>query len=538
MKNQKQYYDEFFKKYGAKVHDDPIRFDKISSLCFGSVGDLGCGTGCLSDFYPGIYFGYDISDVAVELAKTTRRESAEFESGDLTSPAFQIHSHFDTIVLTEFLEHIKDDTEIFSKIKTILNPGGRIIISVPNGKKIPDESHVREFTMPELRKRFSPLGKVKFHNYPGFSERILMTVDTGQENDNLISLVIPAKNEALGLENAILSCINFVDNIVVSVDDASTDETLAIAKMYADQVKIYQWENSFCKARNFAQYGITTKWILALDGHEYVAEYPDLEKNLAKDVDGLEIRVVLENDFKFHFPRIVKSSILWEADVHNYPKIKSRDFYNEFIIRHDREHSQAKDAKELRDKQRSEMVLTIMTKKLKENKNDSRACFYLAQQYFVEQNFRKAIKFYTRYLKHSKHKGERWLVCLYIAKARIILNHKLRALWALNNADKEIPGRWEIEKARGSVWGMIGNHKKAVHHFIQSFSEQVGNYSYCPEKRDDAQTWDFVGHCLFNLNQNSEAKIAWQRSLELEKLKPESEKDPNRTEILERMLKG
>ncbi len=168
MKNSKKYYDEFFKKFGAKVHDDPVRLSAIAKLCVGSVADFGCGTGALTDFYDGIYSGFDISDVAIEFASATRRVSAGFESGDLTDPAFQIKEKFDTVVLAEFLEHIEDDKEIFSKIKTILGSAGRIIISVPNGNRIPDESHVRTFTVPELRKRFSKIGKVKFHNYLGF----------------------------------------------------------------------------------------------------------------------------------------------------------------------------------------------------------------------------------------------------------------------------------------------------------------------------------------------------------------------------------
>jgi len=533
----KEYYDNFFKKYGAKVHDDPVRFAKIASLCRGTVGDFGCGTGTLADFYDGEYFGYDISSVAIEFAKNTRRESAKFEVGDLMSPKLQTFGDFDTIVLAEFLEHLEDDAPIFRRISKVLKPDGRIIISVPNGDRVPDESHVRSFTVPELRKRFSKLGKVKFHNYPGFRERILMTIDLGQKNDNLISLVMPVKNEELGLENAVLSCIEFVDSIVISVDDSSTDNTLEVAKRYADILKIYKWENSFCKARNFAQEGVKTKWVLALDGHEYVESYPDLEKYLAQDVEGLEIYVVLENGFKFHFPRIIRSFVKWKADVHNYPLIKSRAFYNGFIIRHDRENLQSRDAVKLRDEQRSKMVIEIMTEAMKKDKKNIRPYFYLAQQYFIQKDFKKAIKFYKKYLKYSKHKGERWLAYYEMAHARIFLNQKLRALWDLANADKEIPGRWEVEKMRGAIWAMVGNHEKAVKHFVQSFSEQVGNFTYCPEKRDNAQTWDFIGHCLYRLRRINEAKIAWERSLELERAKPEKEQDKNRLKILERMLK-
>lgn len=537
MAKDKKYYDDFFTKYPVNVHDDPVRFIKIASLCRGAVGDFGCGTGTLADYFHEDYFGCDISVVAVESAKLHRRNTAMFEQGDLLDPNYEIPQKFDTIILAEFLEHIEDDIPLFQKIHGSLKPNGRIIISVPNDDRVPDESHFRTFTVPELRKRFSPIGKVKFHNYPGFAKRILMTIDVGQKNDNLISLVMPVKNEALGLENAILSCLDFVDNVVVSVDDASDDKTLEIARRYADVVKSYKWENSFAKARNFAQEGVNTKWVLALDGHEFVELPPNLEKHLSEDVDGLEINIVLENGFKFHFPRIIKSSIKWEADVHNYPAIKSRKFYNNFIIRHDRDNLQAPDAREIRDKQRSKMVREIMIREQKKDPKAPRPYFYLAQQNFHERNFKESIKFYNKYLKVSKHKGERWLANYDIAAARVFLNQNLRALWALSRADKEIPGRWEVALLRGSVWAIIGNHERAVGHYVDSFSQQTGNFTYCPAKRDDAETWNLIGRSLYALKKISEAKIAWERAVELEKEKPDKEQNSQRLKILATMLK-
>lgn len=534
--SSKKYYDDFFQKFGPNVHDDPVRFIKIASLCHGIVGDFGCGTGALADFYNGDYYGYDISSVAIEFARKTRRESAKFQAGDLLSHQLETFSAFDTIVLSEFLEHLKDDSIIFDRISQVLKPNGRIVISVPNGDRVPDESHFRTFTVPELRKRFLKFGKVKFYNYPGFHERILMTIDFGQKNDGLISLVMPVKNEELGLENAVLSCIDFVDNIVISVDDSSIDKTLEVAKRYADVLKIYKWENSFCKARNFAQEGVKTKWVLALDGHEFVDSYLNLEKELSKNVDCLEVRIILENGFKFHFPRIIRSSIEWKADVHNFPSVEIRDFYNDFVIRHDRDNLQAKDSVKIRNEQRSKMVIDIMTKEMKKDRKAFRPLFYLAQQYFVQNDLKKSIKFYNRYLHLSKHKGERWLAFYDIACARMLLNQKLRSLFALCSADKEIPGRWEIERARGMLWALIGNHSKAIMHYVNSFSEQVGNFTYCPVKRDNAEIWDLIGQSLFAIKQNGTAKIAWRRSIELEKLKPKNEQNQNRLKILSKML--
>jgi glycosyltransferase involved in cell wall biosynthesis len=68
----------------------------------------------------------------------------------------------------------------------------------------------------------------------------MMTCDLGEKNEDLLSLVMIAKDEEKGIENAILSCIEYVDNIVIAVDSRSTDKTLELANLYADTVKTFE----------------------------------------------------------------------------------------------------------------------------------------------------------------------------------------------------------------------------------------------------------------------------------------------------------
>lgn len=537
MEQNKKYYDDFFRKYDLNIHDDPVRFSKISSLCKGSVLDVACGTGSLSEYYKGEYTGMDISDVAIEKAKQSRRKDAHFCVMDATKQWEATPVRYDTIVVAEFLEHIDNDEMVFSNIKENIMDNGRIIISVPNGDKVPDESHARTFTIPQLRKRFSPMGKVSFYNFPGAELRIIMTIDLGQKNDDLISVVIPAKNEALGLETAVLSCLDFADNIVISVDKSSADKTLAIAKQYADVLKEYDWENSFCKMRNFAQADVKTKWVLALDGHEHVEQAPNIKEHLKADVDSLEVKIVLENGFNFHYPRLVRSGIKWEADVHNFPKIKSRGFYSEFLILHDRENLQSKDAVKIRDAQRQKMVMGMMTEEIKKNPENVRPYFYLAQQHFISKDFKPAIKIYKKYLTLSKDRNERWLVCYEIAHAYAFQDKNFRALWWLRNAEKELPRRWEVYKMRGVILAMRGLHEQATKCLVNSMCDQDAKFTYYPERRDNAETWDYVGWSLYRLGKIREAKFAWKRAIALEEKKDPAFKSNQRLKLLSDMLK-
>ena len=504
----KKIYNDFFKKYGPNVHTDPIRFNAIAELCQGKVLDIGCGTGDLSDFYNGSYMGIDISDVAIDMAKKIRRETATFITDSAVRPWKDDDVRYDTIVMAEFLEHFKDDAIIFENIRKVSKPNSRLIIAVPNGDRVPDKDHVRQFTVPELRQRFKKLGKVRFHNYEGFKERILLTIDLNQENENLLSLVMPVKNEGKGLEKAILSCLNFVDNIVISVDTESEDNTLQIAKRYADTLKQYKWENSFSEARNFAQEGVETKWIFALDGHEYVEQYENIRGLLNKEQDGIFIKIILEGGFYFYYPRIIRSNIKWVKDVHNYPLCKKIGKYRKFIIMHDRAGGQSKKGSEKRAEQREKMVVGMLTQKIKENKKDCRSMFYLAQLYGSQDKIKEAIKYLRRYLKYSKNVQERWLAYYEIGKLHNRINKPKRALKFLKRAHQELPNRWEVEKRIGTTYMLIKKWEIAAEHLVNSFDINKADFMFNPEQRNNAQTWFFISQCFFALKKYEEAKIA------------------------------
>src|SRR3972149_3998777 len=147
MQKDKRFYDDFFSKYPVNVHDSPDRFKAVSALLSGDVLDVACGTGTLADYYSGKYTGVDISDVAITKAKIT--ESASFDS----------------VYLGEFLEHIENDDVVFKNVLTILRPQGRIVVTVPNVNRVPDERHCRIFTVPQIRRGYGKYGKINFHNW-------------------------------------------------------------------------------------------------------------------------------------------------------------------------------------------------------------------------------------------------------------------------------------------------------------------------------------------------------------------------------------
>jgi len=517
----REYNDKFYKKYGANIHSDPVRFDKIASLCKGDVLDLACGTGDLADYTKNSYTGVDISEVAVSMAKKMRPATAIFWCQDVTARSFDAIKRYDTIVLAEFLEHLEDDLKLFENIFQCAKPDTRLIISVPNGNRVPDEDHKRTFTIPELRARFSELGKVKFYNWPGERQRIIFTVDLGQKNEGQLALAIIAKDEGLGIEQTILSAIELADQIVISVDEKSKDETLEIAKNYADVLIRHNFNNDFSGTRNFLQKEVTTKWVLWLDGHEFLKYGKDIDKNFKDDVDGYFVKIRLETGFTFWFSRLIKKEIEWQYQVHNTTKTKNLRRHKELMIQHDREKSQTKESIEERNQQREKMVFEILGKRLKENKKDARAAFYLAQHYNARKEYRKAIKFYKKYIKNSRIKQERWLVFYEIGNCYNYMNKTRRAIKFFRKADKELPRRWEIYKKIGATLMTRKKWLEAADNLVASFGRVNAEFMYNPEKENDAQTWFFLCQCFIALERCEQAKISAREALK------ENEKNNN-----------
>jgi len=545
--NTREYHNNFFKKYGLEVHDDPERFKKIAELCKGETLDLACGTGTLSKYYKGPYTGIDISDIAINLAKKNRRDDTTFYRKDAVGHKISLDKKFDTIVITELLEHLLTENYLFKNLKKLSHKKTKWVISTPNSDRVPDENHRRTFTVPELRKKFEQYGRVKFQNYTGFEFRIILTVELDKKPKRDLGLAMIVKNEQKGLEHAILSCIDIVDEIVISVDENSGDKTDKIASNYADTLKHHQWNNNFAEARNYIQKYATTKWVLILDGHEFVKEHKNLDQVLKKDNDGLFVKIELEDGFKFLFPRIIRQEVIWEKAVHNNPKVKNAVKYEEFKIQHDRIGNQALKAIKIRAEQREKMIPEIMTEEIKENPKSARPHFYLGQFSYVRKEFKKAIKYYKKYLKLSDNTEEMWMVGIQIAGAYNFLSTKkripilktiyqLKALRCLWEADKLRPGRWEIKKALGLLYAQAGWYKKAIDRLIESFEIQKGNFLYQPIERNDATTWDTIGNCFLNLNQKNEALTAWQRAIEIHEDPKRESLPPQRAKILKQLI--
>lgn len=128
----------------------------------GLIIDVGCGIGKMAEifqYYSKIAVGLDISSDAV---KTANKDSKTFFiTGNALSMPIK-EKICDICLCMHIIEHIKEWDLLLKEIYRITVNGGRVIFITPNRKwtrfRLPflkDKTHVKEFTIEELRKAVS-----------------------------------------------------------------------------------------------------------------------------------------------------------------------------------------------------------------------------------------------------------------------------------------------------------------------------------------------------------------------------------------------
>jgi SAM-dependent methyltransferase len=121
--------------YGVAKRVD-FAVEALDRLRPATVLDVGCGTGTLltaplAERFPGTRFhGVDPDPATIAFAQDHHRlENLTFGAPDVLDP----DARFDVIIASEVLEHVEDPLAFLALLRRRLNPGGRVLITVPNG---------------------------------------------------------------------------------------------------------------------------------------------------------------------------------------------------------------------------------------------------------------------------------------------------------------------------------------------------------------------------------------------------------------------
>lgn len=114
-----------------KLEECKEELSYINSLSPGNVLDVGCGLGFVLSGIDNNWnkYGIDISKWAVKRAE---RYGAIF-CGNLIQANYE-SNFFDVVILLHVLSHLKNPIEVLIKIRHILKPNGKLIVTTPDYK--------------------------------------------------------------------------------------------------------------------------------------------------------------------------------------------------------------------------------------------------------------------------------------------------------------------------------------------------------------------------------------------------------------------
>jgi len=221
-----------------------------------------------------------------------------------------------------------------------------------------------------------------------------------------ISLSMICRNEEVNIDRCLSSVDGVVDEVIL-VDTGSTDKTKEIALRHSN-VKIvdFPWIDDFSAARNEGLKHVTSDWILFLDSDEIIAPeckeaLKKLVKNSSKDtVYNVSIENLLEGDNKvIHcnfrlwpkhpeaiFLNPVHESLMIPKGFKQAPapgiKIIHYGYMEEQKVRKDT----------------NKRNLRILLKAVEKYPERGFMNYYIAQQYFIEQNYPLSLQYYEKTL--------------------------------------------------------------------------------------------------------------------------------------------
>ncbi len=225
-----------------------------------------------------------------------------------------------------------------------------------------------------------------------------------------VSCAMMLKNEAPYLNKALSSSAILIDELIVAVDDSTTDETYEIASAWVDkigkgEVFYYKWKGDFSYGRNIGIEKCTMDWVFILDGHEFwttdsISKLPNIFASAGR-AGALSVPVINEEAkttlyqirfFKNHL------GVHFEDPVHNRlvaEKIKNVTAIKNLALIHRR----LKEHGEIRRAQREKMVYELMHKAYSEDPNNNRALQYLARQTLDVKRYEESEVYHLKFLK-------------------------------------------------------------------------------------------------------------------------------------------
>jgi 2-polyprenyl-3-methyl-5-hydroxy-6-metoxy-1,4-benzoquinol methylase len=328
-KNFKEHYEKYYEyernrgvNYGPEDLSGQPRFEctcnMIKEIKPKTVLDYGCAHGHyimnLAKRFPDISFiGIDLEQTNIDKAKEWAKQQkidnrCKFCCFDINASAIaikhgymqaevnsEIHFPVDVILCQELLEHTPNPIKIISELSKFLDPNGKFIISVPYG---PWEAlgydqhkgwraHIHMLERADLLELFGKQKDYKIMALPhrnklghyllqfGLSDNPIGEINYNrkikqQAPRQTLSVCIIAKDAEFTLGKTLKSIKSIADEIIVGIDETTTDKTEDIAKAFNAKTFSMKspFEIGFDACRNLTIERATCDWIMWIDADE------------------------------------------------------------------------------------------------------------------------------------------------------------------------------------------------------------------------------------------------------------------------------
>lgn len=294
------------------------------------------------------------------------------------------------------------------------------------------------------------------------------------QSSSKIILLLMVKNESSIIKRCLSYAINYIDAISI-LDTGSTDNTIEICKDFLDKsekpydINIEMWQNfgynrtiSFQKCQEFCkklEWDPNTTYALLLDADMCLCPTSAF-KDFNLTSNGYSI--IQKNPIiDYYNVRLLKLSYNWKCigATHEYWDGSEADKINPNIIYiDDKNDGGCKHDKFERD-------IKLLQQELKENPDNARTHFYLAQSYKDIGKLYDAIKHYKKRIEIGGWYEEVWYSYYMISKCYMRLNNPSKMeLWGVR-AYEYYPKRAENLYMLCNYFRSVSQHFKSYHYY-------------------------------------------------------------------------
>lgn len=273
----------------------------------------------LARLFPEVQFvGIDFVAQSIRLARKHAIESnvsnVEFIEGDLA--AVKEAGMFDCILAAEVIEHIRDYHGALNALREQLRLGGSLVLTTPAGRwewNSPENfrkfrEHLHHFERQDFAEILGPM-KYEIIYAPGGTDHAhgvigswvtnvipmdtpFSVIDYNRKRSETaprqtVSLCMILKDAESTIRKSLVSVIDYVDEVVVAVDPATTDRTrVVLASMQADHPMmpftvfdgVKAVVDGFDAARNLTVDKASGDWIMWMDADEEVSGADNIDR--------------------------------------------------------------------------------------------------------------------------------------------------------------------------------------------------------------------------------------------------------------------